>query len=257
MLSMPLFSYCSYEKAITFGWGGRLGDNILDYTHAKWISYQYGIPLLFKNFDYADQFVFYDVEEHLTPEKQLSYSEIVLQNFNQLNKKRKKNTLYFIPHVCDSLVEHIFNGSKGLHIPVNWKDQTFRKMMKTLIAPKYPLKLIYPPSNIISVALHFRTGGGFVWDTDSMKKGLPLRFPEPEYYIKQLSRLHKLVSYKPMYVYIFTDHSEPGVLKTQLEKSFINKNIQFDCRIEGNKHDANVLEDLFSILKLILFESFQ
>lgn len=248
LILLPLSSYCNHEKAVTFGWGGRLGDNILDYTHAKWISYKYGIPLLFKSFEYSDQFVFSDVEEHLTSENQLNYTQVTLKNLDQLNKKLKRNTLYFLPHACDSYVEYVFNGLHGLYVPVDWSDKTFREMMKTLIAPKYPLKLTYPPSNIISVALHFRTGGGFVWDTDSMKKGLPLRFPEPEYYIKQLSRLHKFANYKPMYVYIFTDHPEPGILRKLLEDSFSNKNIQFDCRLEGNMHDVNVLEDLFSMI---------
>jgi hypothetical protein len=42
----PVFFYAqSYEKAITYGLGSRMGDNVLNYTRAKWLSYKYGLPM--------------------------------------------------------------------------------------------------------------------------------------------------------------------------------------------------------------------
>ena len=236
------------KKAVTFGWGGRLGDQILDYTHAKWISYKWKIPLYFKPFDYSDQFVFHDFEKHLTPERATLFTEKHLTSLEELKNSVRVDTLYFVVHVPDSYEEFLFNGGYGLYIPVDWTDQKFKYMMRSLIAPKNPLDLIYPPKETISVALHLRTGGGFVWDTDSMKQCLPLRFPDFPYYVEQLNKLYAHLGRESLYVHIFTDSPDPESLRTILRGYFPQDNIEFGCRTEGNRHDANVLEDLFSML---------
>lgn len=221
----------------------------MDYTHAKWISYKWGIPLLFQNFEYADQFVFYDIEKHLTPERAGQYTQVKVISLEQLNRKIKRNTLFFVAHVADSYDEYMFNGSSPeLHIAVDWSDQPFREMMRALIAPKHPLNLTIPPKEVISVALHYREGGGFHWDTEWMKKGCPLRFPAPEYYFEQLRKLYDLVNQSPLYVHIFTDYAKPEEIKELFRAHFPETNIEFVCRTEGNRHDTNVLEDMFSIM---------
>ena len=249
LLLLPMACFSEHKKAITFGWGGRLGDNLLDYTHAKWLSYKWGIPLLFQTFEYSDQFVFDNIEEKLTPENEVFYSKKMLDSLSQLDQNIAVDTLYFLAHACDNYDEFVFIGSWGTFVPVDWSDEIFRNMMRTLIAPKHPLNLIEPPCDVISVALHYRTGGGFVWDTDEMKRGLPLRFPEDSYYFKQFAELCSLVSYEPMYVHIFTDHPQPEEIRTLFRNHFPDPNIEFGCRLVGNRHDQNVLEDLFSMMK--------
>lgn len=252
LLLLPVTCFSTqteHKKAITYGGGGRLGDNILDYVHAKWISYKWGIPLLFNPFEYSDQFVFDDVEEKITPEHRVVFHEQIITSLQQLNKKIEVDTLYFLPHACDSYDEYIFNGSYGTYVPVDWDDDLFRNMMVRLIAPKNPLTLIEPPKGIVTVALHYRTGGGYIWDTDEMKRGLPLRFPNNKYYVEQLTKLHEMVNDEPMYVHIFTDHPNPKEVRAFFRKAFPQSNIEFACRITGNRHDANVLEDLFSMTK--------
>ncbi len=248
LLLSPIFCFSEHKEAVTFGWGGRLGDNLLDYTHAKWISYKWGIPLLFQTFEYSDQFVFDDLEEKLTPENEALYSKKTLDSLSQLDNEVAADTLYFLAHACDSYDEYIFNGSYGTFVPVDWNDEIFRNMMRALIAPKHPLNLITPPSNVISVALHYRTGGGFVWDTDALKRALPLRFPDTSYYINQLNKLYLLVRRESLYVHIFTDHPKPEEIRALFKHYFPYPNIKFECRVNGNRHDANVLEDLFSMM---------
>ena len=52
----------SSKVTYTFS-GGRFGDNLLAYIHAKWIAYRYHIPLLYKPFDCSDQLVLHNLEE--------------------------------------------------------------------------------------------------------------------------------------------------------------------------------------------------
>lgn len=243
---------CSYahNTAITYHIQkqGRLGDHILDYTHAKWISYKTGVPLLFRPFAYSDQFAFHYSEEMLTPERQATFSnQIVIKNLSEVTNDND-NTLYYLGHCPDSLDEFRFiKWHKAPYTPVDWDDEVFREQMRSLISPINPLELLPLPKEIITVALHFRSGVGF--DSANIKKVLPLRFPEPTFYIEQLSKLHSLVNMEPLYVYIFTDHPEPDTIRELLQENFPQDNIQFDCRSVNNRHNANVLEDLFSMMQ--------
>ena len=124
-LLIPILSCAAPKKAVTFGWGGRLGDNILDYTHAKWISYKWGIPLLFQPFQYSDHFAFHDHEAMLTPELSASYSIVILESFSQLDEAVETDTLYFVAHTPDSYIEYLSLGCPNLYIPVDWTDETF------------------------------------------------------------------------------------------------------------------------------------
>lgn len=248
LLILPFIGYAEGKKAITWEGGSRLGDCILDYTHAKWLSYKYGIPLLFKPFDYSDQLVMHHVEEHYTPEKARKYDHKILSKFEELEKSYPNNVLFAVRHHADAWEDfHDKKPGGKPFVAVGWEDPIFLNLMRTLIAPKNPLNLIIPPKNVISVALHYRTGGDY--DTEKAKKNFVFRFANPEFYVDQLNALYELVDHQPLYVFIFTDDSHPAKLKNDLKAAFPHKNVKFDFRKHGNKHDQNVLEDLFSLME--------
>ena len=43
--------------------GGRFGDNLISYLHAKWVAYRAGVPLLYKPFGYSGMLVMDEEEE--------------------------------------------------------------------------------------------------------------------------------------------------------------------------------------------------
>lgn len=227
---------------------GRLGDHLLDYAHNKWIYYKTGVPFILQPFSYSDQFVFHYEEPILTPERQTTFKHRYrVANLSEITQE-KEDTLYVIGHCPDSYDEFLFLGwTQSPYIAVDWSDTTFRDEMRRLISPIHPLKLLEIPKDIITVALHIRNGGGY--DADITKRSLPLRFPEPIFYIEQLKKLYSLVNQEPLYVFIFTDHSNPEILLQMLREEFPQENIQFECRLVNNHHNANVLKDLFSMMQ--------
>ena len=63
-LFLVLFSkahaaFITYE----FSSGGRLGDCLTSYVHAKWLSFQLKIPLLYRPFPYSAELLMDDLEE--------------------------------------------------------------------------------------------------------------------------------------------------------------------------------------------------
>jgi hypothetical protein len=250
-IPLSLFSITHQrEKAVTHQLAGRTGDNILNYCRAKWASYKYGLTLFYQPFRYSDQFVFHDVEEIATPVRLRSFQTRIPWSEEDFLKPVKRNTLFIMQHIPDSHDEYKYMQwdsvpKRGPYISVDWEDPMFKEMMRQLVRPKHPLKLFYPPQNIVTVALHYRSGEGFDSDLDHIYQ--PLRLPTREFFLEQLQTLHALVGYAPMYVYLFTDHPDPISVKQLFEEQF-SENVHFECRDKDNHHDSNVLEDMFSMI---------
>ena len=58
----PYINHVSYRLS-----GGRFGDNLLAYMHAKWVSYRYEIPLVYHDFPYAKELMLEEYEEKAVP----------------------------------------------------------------------------------------------------------------------------------------------------------------------------------------------
>lgn len=264
-------------SAVTYTFsGGRLGDNLIAYLHAKWISYKYNMQLLYKNFNYSDQLALHD--------KEIRYSSDFVKKFKKsleltkngtLTFDNKLNALYTIPYFPESLEEHRtidvgINQNNALqrigwlefpYFAVDWEDKKFLKIIRELIKPKSELKLINPPKNCLSIALHVRKPSGGL--DKPLLNGLPLNMYDPNeiyfdvvfplkfapdsYYIDQLKRIRDIYKNEKIYVYVFTDDPNPLELVNKYKKEINDSKIEFDCRRDNNI--SNVLEDLFSMTK--------
>lgn len=238
-------------NAITYGLsGGRLGDNLMAYLHAKWISYKYSLPLLMVSFPYSDSFQFhyeeYKAEEFNFQHKILTTSKNDLKNIN-----RKNSTIFQIPYFSENYFEFMNEKSTNkLYFLVDWEDPFFNEEIRhslTLIKPPVTLNL---PTDKITVAVHVRRGGGF--DKENLKLCFPLKAPPDSYYIHEIKRLAELFENQKLYVFIFTDDLNPISIVHNFQDAIQNSNIEFDCRCHGNNHFSNVLEDFFLWENLIV-----
>ena len=128
--------------------------------------------------------------------------------------------------------------------------------IKKMIKPYKPLPEFNLPENIITVAVHVRKGGGFDAPLLSKQKSpfyadqrWPTKFPPDQYYIDQIKQLSEMLGDPPLYVHIFTDHQKPTEIVERYRKAVSKPNITYHCREEGNRHDRNILEDLFAMAK--------
>jgi len=215
--------------------GGRFGDNLVSYSKAKWMSRMFDIPLLYLPFPYADELMLHENEQIYTLERHEQFAATVqLLKGPPYALSKNNNTLY----IC--------RWKTG--VVVDWYDQSFLEEMKKNIAPRYELEKIAIPDNCISIAAHVRNGGTFAADTLQEKERCPLRFLPEEFFIDQIQRLSEMFPEENLYVHIFTDHPQPAKLAKKFNKALNNPRITFGCRIEGNDHKSNVLEDFFSMM---------
>jgi hypothetical protein len=253
LLFLTFSSLHAKSGAVTYEYeNGRLGDNLLNYLHAKWIAIHKDIPLLYKPFPYSDRLVLSEKEIHYHDKKtrksrglkDLIKAPIKYQQI--LSKIPFLRFCYLSPYFPEDPWERTHRKFHTYY--VNWKDPEFRKIAKEMIAPKETLKLTKPPAGPISIALHIREGGGF--DTLDAKLHFPMKFPPREFYLNGLKRALALFPTKQIYCYLFTDSQNPAQLAAELLEALpSDAPIQFDFRKEENKHDANVLEDFFSLFE--------
>lgn len=236
---------CAAEnQAVTYHLTGRLGNNLIAYFHAKWISYKYGLPLIYKPFKHSDEFAFHHLETQTLEQFGNTFEvKITLENLSLL-RINYPNTLFVVPYFRD------VGPQPEKRVPIRfyteWEDPGFKEILKTHLKAIHPLNLIYPPQEKISVLIHIRTGGEF--DKDAVKLKLPLKFPPISFYIQALRKISRHFDHKPIYAFIITDDSNPQRLVRILQRNLPNrKNIEFAFRQEETGHNINVLDDFFSI----------
>lgn len=241
------------RSAVTYTFsGGRFGDNLLSYSRAKYISYLYDIPLLYIPFAYSDSLMMHNLELHYSQEKVKEYKGVV--SYKQVNGviDSEADIIYVVPFFPESVYER--NCPRNPYLfDVDWDNPKFKQELQKMIKSVDRLNLLQMPTDCITVALHVRIGTGFDlignYTYDDMIKWHPLKWPPLSFYVEALQKVAAQFPDQKIYVYIFTDHNNPSELMDYFAKIITDTRIQFDCRLYGNNHNTNVLEDFFSLLQ--------
>ena len=147
------------KEGVTYELTGRLGNNLIAYLHGKWISWKYGIPLLYKKFPYSDQFALHDYEHRIYGAFSKKFKREVRLVDLELLKIAPKGTLFLIPYFRDDGPRA--GITRQVFFRTEWKNPQFKRLVKTLLKPRFPLKTITPPQGMLSILVHVRTGGGY------------------------------------------------------------------------------------------------
>lgn len=238
----------STPKAVTYDLdGGRFGDKLLGYLHAKWISYRYNIPLLYKPFIYSEQLNLDKLETHYTPNHLKKFTRFVRPTYeSNIDYETNISTLFTIPYFPENLWEHT-PEERWYYFPVNWEDNGFKQELRKMISSKQFQPSLNLPRDRCLVAVHVRMGGGF--DDDDTWKKIPLKLPPASYYEEQILYLYEILNHEPLYIHVFTDDKNPEKLVERFQEYTKDLDIQYGCRTQGNAHNANVLDDFFEMTR--------
>ncbi len=245
------YSILGMPSAVTYTFsGGRLGDNLLSYCHAKWISYKYNIPLLYKPFGYSEQLMLDLLEIPYSDDLESQFEGVITYSMDtQIDPEN--GCLYVIPFFPESIFNRYDTDCPFL-FTVDWEDQSFKSLLQTMIAQINPMSLSLILDESIKVAVHVRKGTG--WDIpnyritpEALTASHPLRFAPDSFYIEQLKKIVGLFPGRKIYVYLFTDHDNPGELADKYTKGIACDRMMIDYRRSENNEFINVLDDFFTI----------
>ena len=237
----PVPSCIAYMEA-----GGMLGDHFLLYLHAKWLSIRYDMPLLC----YHPTFPF--VTDLKLYEKELDYEKVehplteVLLSRKCPKPNREGSVVYIVPYFPEVKWEYS-SSNQFVHLfDVDWTDPEFRKIAFEMIAPRYPVSLLMPPKDKISIALHARDWGPY--DKGCYQLQNPLKHPPFDYYGDALLKIIEMLPGKQLYCNVFTDAVNPKSVVDQITRKIpVGTKIEYRYRENTNNGGSYVLDDFFSL----------
>ncbi len=256
-LCWPIVVTAQANQAVTY-WdkGGRFGDRLIAYAAAKWISYKFNIPLLYKPFHYSFMLQLSRDEKKYSQEIAKQFrKKLEIGSNRDVIKHGKNNVLFIIRGVYFRIA-----GYRSLEqtIKCMLQDKYFVTELQNMIQPIDPLPQISLPQDKVTVAVHVRKGGGFdrplcsiQYYSNSSKfpadKQWPIKFPPEQYYVDQIKRITTLFDDVPLFMYIFTDDPNPLGLVNRIKEAVNKENITFSCRQSGNAHNGHVIEDFYNM----------
>jgi hypothetical protein len=220
--------------------GGRFGDQLIVYMHAKWIAYRYDIPLLYKPFSYSSELVL-DEKEKLYRGPAAFEHLLQVDNPGILEENLLSNTLFVAPESSYEL-----KLQKWPYFPVDWQDPEFLSLLRSLICLKSPIPLEELPTGYITIAVHVRRGGGF--DDPAQFRHWPLKFPPDAFYIAQIRKIYEMTQ-QQLFIHIFTDDPDPELIAHTYAEALTDIDVLFDYRSQGNSYKSHVLADLFDMMR--------
>lgn len=252
LLGIELCAYAKSAVTYTFS-GGRFGDNLVAYCHAKWISYKYNIPLLYRPFEYSNQLIMHSSETLLLGNFLHTFRQIIFINHPDFNSiDPEADILYVIPYFPESPIELEY-ARFFYHFEVDWKDPGFKAELQRMICPINKREKIRQENDGISIGLHVRIGTGFDIPTIQVFFDQPpdgashLKFPPLTYYIEQLKRCIQMYPDTHLTVYLFTDHTNPQELADIFKNAVSCERMHFIYRVTNNRHNLHVLDDFFAL----------
>lgn len=239
------------ENAVTYSFsGGRFGDNLMAYFHAKWIAMKYRLPFLYKPFPFSDQLQM-DLRDARWSAAYRFKHKVIVQDEREI-KTTPSSTLYIIPFFPELKFEFLTDWKGTLYFDVDWEDPIFKEELIQCLTPKQPIPTVPLPKDRKTIGMHVRRGGGY--DHKLAPINCPLKFPPDSYYVECLAHILETLENEPVYVYVLTDDPHPEKIVNQYRTYFFNYgNVEFGYRVKGNHHDANILTDFFTISKFNYF----
>lgn len=224
------------SNAVSYGLTiGRLGDHLLAYFNAVWISHFYKIPLLYRPFEHADAFLFSRLEPFTFENCSQNYTQVPINRQEDLEKIRpsETNQLYMAPRY-------------GGRITLDWKRDDIGQILKKIVQPVNPVSTIELPKDKISIALHVRKGSGN--DRKATIADQPLRFPPDYYYLAQIRKVMQLFVDLPVYFHIFSDSPNVDQIAALYRQRIKSRKATFGFS-KTSQEQADIIKDFFDLTK--------
>lgn len=238
----------------------RIGDHLLVYIKAQWISYKTGLPLCIYPSKYYKNFPLIEKESIVTSLPKRGIQKIQINNFPTFLEKTP-NTFYIVSYYPYPSMDLLYEMKK---------DRVFIKRIQEMLVPTKKIPFFELPKDRTTVAVHIRKGTGIddplksvqIFNKEKIvtKNALvsrkkygdfihPLKFAPEQYYIDQIKFLSEYLENKPLYVFIFTDDPNPFKIMKRVKNEVALDNIAFDCFHAVGRSEEELLRDFFLMMK--------
>jgi hypothetical protein len=262
------------------GSGGRLGDDILLFSKASYLSFKTGVPLVYRDFPYFNRLALSQYEQRYTSAFD-SFSPVKILVQDKKAFVDYQSAMFEIDYGCKMRKNNDGHGSYvGCgEFPFDWIKKKMMKYPKFGEQLRRDLQVLakgrwQSPRNFegdcATVAVATRMGSGYDGPTlgseqffdkgflalnknlrrKAVKRfsdiGNPFKFVPQQFYINQVKRLSELLQHRALHIYFFIDKDKDFTEKilAKWRSALVDyKNITIECRVEKDWKER-VLDDL-------------
>ena len=142
---------------------GGLGDRLLTYLFAKWISLKHNVPLLYKPFTSSDTLTLSLLDKPFNEEKIKHFTKIKYikrTNYKHINLDRRPTLFISRLKPSEPKFGVPYRDVFGHLYKDTLQNPLFKKQLQIIAKPIQKIKLLELPQNIITVAIHVRKSEG-------------------------------------------------------------------------------------------------
>lgn len=248
----PFATEIKEHSAVTYDFsGGRFGDNLMAYFHAKWVARKYGYPFRYKGFPYSFLLQLDDMDTPFSNGREYLHQRRI-SDLQQIFEA-PDSTLLTIPYFTDSKFEYdmLRHQQEGQpYFIVNWEDPDFHREIVACLTPKFEIETMELPEDHLTVAIHVRRGGAYE-PYSEVAKGYPLKAPPDSYFISAIQWIAEIYPDRLIYVHLFTDDVNPKVIAEKYAQAIQNDNITIEwCPGVAPSDDLPLfVNDFYSLAK--------
>jgi hypothetical protein len=219
---------------------GSLGDHLLTYARARWLSYRFDRPLIVRPFPFSDQLCLHVHGLNVDDVGRAAWDKRRSLSADPLLHQPLSGEIWEVPAFPESV------SLTATHLPwvpffqVDWTDLLFLQDLRSAICPLAPVPEPHLPEDRLCVAIH--------WKGESSRPEPPYQPSVPGlYFQKELQKLLRRVGSRPVYIHLFTEDPYPAELLTCLKEAAqgYDTDIVWSTRRAEVPASHRVLEDLF------------
>lgn len=249
---------------------GYLGDRLINYIKAQYLSHKYKIPFKLRPLGYSTEAL--TLHNH-DPIATFSKPIIRVTDESQLINAHP-SYIYNVSYYCK------IQGCTSLYDINTWhsilNDKVFIRKIKKLIAKKEDIKLDIP-QDVMAIAIHvrkpldadyplkscqfynssklhnkrshqeFKNNCNPIMRTLYSDIGNPEKFVPDQFYIDQLKRIRSLFPHKKIVVYLFTNYHHGSQLCSLYRKKLNDNNLSFV--IDNSSYTHRLIDDIINMSK--------
>jgi hypothetical protein len=225
--------------------GGSLGDHLLSYARARWLSYRHQLPLIVRHFPYSDQLCVHGSGFAVEDVSRKAWERRLPLVRDPLSHLPKAGEIQEVPWFPESLVEAALHYPWVPYFELDWSDRAFLQQLRQAIRPLHPMEEPPLPQDRLCIAIHCRRN-----PSNSLHfRGRPVT--PMGYYQRELQKLARRAANRPLFVALFTDDPYPNELLTSLKEALSGLAIEVEWHCRGSEIPAShrVLADLFHMAR--------
>ena len=218
---------------------GRLGNNLVTFSHALYCSCLNGHSLYYYPFRHSEKLALSRLYPSSRQLPRAFSRRVIVRRLSDFTEAR--DVKYEIPFAEDGYCG--VPTGEGAITP-RYADPDFVRRLRACIRPIVPIRTVVPPSGVPSVAVHLRTGGAY--DTDRAKDRFPHKFIDHASCLKMVTWLSGRLRDRELYVHIFTDTSYLRRTLDWFRRHSDGANIKWGITLDRTDR-YRMLSDLFSM----------